>query len=86
MLKGYEVIFNAYVFFLFFDRKFIFVPISPKVPNIAEFFCHETFGDIAPCRLSTNIFLAADEINCPGRCWELKNGVCYPQENKVSSK
>ena len=56
------------------------------MPNIAEFFCHETFGDIAPCRLSTNIFLAADEINCPGRCWELKNGVCYPQENKVSSK
>ena len=40
--------------FIFWTKKFIFVPISPKVPNIAEcaniaeFFCKKTFGDIGP--------------------------------------
>ena len=50
----YDVISNAYAFFIFWPKKFIFVPLSPKVPNIAEcvniaeFFCEKTFGDIPP--------------------------------------
>jgi hypothetical protein len=48
--------------FSFLNRKFISVPISPKVsistkvPNIADFLATKTFGDIGLTPLILNIF------------------------------